>query len=327
MSVDRSHHTAHGFRNIHPYRENGLLDLLKWRWERSRKEIPGPEAYDFALAPNDPAFLRANREQRTLTWIGHATLLLQLDGKNILTDPQFSHRASPVQWAGPTRVVPPGLSMQDLPPIDIVLISHDHYDALDKDSILALHRRPAGARTRFYVPLGLKLWFEALSIRQVIEMDWWDVHHDDGAAVVAVPAQHWSKRGLFGRNTSLWAGWIVQLNGFRFFFAGDSGYAPHFKEIGRRYGPIDLAALPIGAYEPRWFMAADHMTPEEAVQVHRDVGARKSVAIHWGTFILTDEPLDEPPRRLAQARKAQGLADKEFAVLRHGETLSLDRQP
>lgn len=321
---DASHHTRSGFMNPHLTEQPGLLDFLKWRWERLGKGVPGRDDYHFPLAKNDPALLGSNREKTTLTWIGHATILLQVGGVNVLTDPHFSRRASPVQWAGPERVVPPGISLTDLPPIHAVVISHDHYDSLDTGTIRALHDREGGADTLFIVPLGLKKWFEELGVRNVVEMDWWERLERSGLAVTAVPVQHWGKRSPFSRNENLWAGWVVQAGDFRFFFAGDSGYCPHFKEIGEKLGPFDLAAIPIGAYEPRWFMKAHHMSPEEAVQVHLDVRSRKSVAIHWGTFILTDEPLDEPPRRLSRALDAKGIARDSFVVLRHGETMMLD---
>ena len=162
--ITKPHHTPGGFRNVHAYKEKGFFDFIKWRWERTWKDIPGPDAYDFPLAKNDPEFLKANQTQTTLTWVGHATVLLQVAGKNILTDPLFSERASPVQWAGPNRVAPLGLPLEDLPPIDMVVISHDHYDALDKPTINKLHQRPGGEHTTFFVPLGLKDWFNKRGI-------------------------------------------------------------------------------------------------------------------------------------------------------------------
>ncbi|MEW6671267.1 MAG: MBL fold metallo-hydrolase [Thermodesulfobacteriota bacterium] len=320
----KPHHTPDGFRNLYDYERHGFADFMKWRWQRLWQNRPEPESYEFPLAQNDPAALRSNTDKTTLTWIGHATLLFQLEGKNILTDPVFSQRASPVQWAGPKRVVPPGLAFEDLPPIDMVLISHDHYDALDKSTVWALYQRKGGADTLFVVPLGFKGWFDDLGIRKVIELDWWEQHPHKGLIFTAVPVQHWSKRSLFSRNESLWAGWVVRSERFRFFFCGDSGYAPHFKEIGARMGPFDLAAIPIGAYEPRWFMKQHHMNPEEALQVHADIKARKSVGIHWGTFILTDEPLDEPPRKLQNALKEKQNPAPDFTVLKHGETIILN---
>jgi len=322
--ADKPHHTEDGFRNIYTDGRPSFLDFLKWRWNRLWKKIPGAEEYNFPLAHNDPAFLRSNHGKTTLTWIGHATVLLQLEGRNILTDPHFSTRASPVQWIGPKRVVPPGLALEDLPPIDIVIISHDHYDSLDRQSIVKLHERPGGQGTAFFVPLGFKRWFKGLGIEKVVELDWWDHHEKGGLNIGAVPVHHWSQRDLFSRNKTLWAGWVVQSSNFRFFFCGDSGYTPIFKEIGQRLGPFDLSAIPIGAYEPRWFMRYHHLSPEEAVQVHLDIGSERSVAIHWGTFMLTDEPLDEPPKRLERAIGEKGLSGEAFLVLKHGETIVLE---
>lgn len=318
---EQAHHTPEGFRNLYEHSSPEFLDFLKWRWRRLYKNIPPPEAYDLPVARNDPAFLKANQDKTTLTWIGHATVLLQLHGKNILTDPHFSERASPVQWAGPKRVVPPGLSMAALPRIDMVVISHDHYDSLDKPSIMALYNRTGGDRTVFFVPLGLKAWFEDLGIKRVHEMDWWEKQPYQDLEVIAVPARHWSKRRPFERNKTLWGGWIIRSPEFSFFFCGDTGYSRVFKEIGDRFGPMDLSAIPIGAYAPRPFMQSHHVTPEEAVQIHLDVRSKKSVAIHWGTFILTDEPLDEPPKRLQRALAKKGLSRNAFWVLQHGQTV------
>jgi L-ascorbate metabolism protein UlaG (beta-lactamase superfamily) len=297
----KPHHTKDGFRNVYIADESRFSDFLKWRWNRMGKDIPGREDYDFPLAKNDPAFLRSNKEKVSLTWIGHATVLLQMKGKNILTDPHFSKRASPVQWAGPERVIPPGIPLQELPPIHMVVISHDHYDSLDEQTIAQLHQRDGGEKTLFLVP-----------------------HTEADLKITAVPLQHWSQRGLLSRDRTLWAGWVIQATDFRFFFAGDTGYAPHFKEIGHKLGPFDLSAIPIGAYEPRWFMRNYHINPEEALQIHLDVRSKKSVAIHWGTFILTDEPLDEPPKRLEEARRENGRSEEEFLILRHGEIIVLD---
>jgi len=324
LDSGKPHHTESGFKNLDSSEGGGFIDLLKWQWERFRKGLPPKRVYDFPLAQSDPAYLRSNREKTTITWIGHATVLLQLKGKNILTDPQFSQRASPFQWIGPKRVIQPGLVLRDLPAIDIVVISHDHYDSLDDATIMNLFTRDSGENIIFLVPLGLKKHFRDLGISRVQEMDWWDADNAGGLEFIAVPVKHWSKRLFTARNETLWAGWVIRSKDFSFFFAGDSGYTHLFKEIGQRLGPFDLAAIPIGAYEPRWFMRWFHINPEEAVQVHLDVRSRKSVAIHWGTFVLSDEPLDEPPKRLEQARKAQSLSEEEFVALKHGETIILD---
>ncbi|MBM4328023.1 MAG: MBL fold metallo-hydrolase [Deltaproteobacteria bacterium] len=321
----KSHHTEHGFRNPDARGSSGFISFLKWRWDRLWKPASSPESYRFPLASNDPAFLKSNRSLTTVTWIGHATLLVQLAGKNILTDPLFSDRASPFPWVGPKRAVPPGLPLERLPEIDVVVISHSHYDSLDTATMKKLLERPGGPETLFFVPLGLKSWFQALGVARVIEMDWWEKHRVSGLEIIAVPAHHWSKRGLFDGNKTLWAGWVIRSENFSLFFAGDSGYTPIFREIGRRLGPFDVAAIPIGAYEPRWFMRFHHMNPDEAVQVHRDVAAKMSVGIHWGTFVLSDEPLDEPPMKLAEARAKYGLSEQDFRVLQHGQTIFPER--
>ena len=323
-SVNKPHHTKNGFKNNEMHKRSKFFDFLKWRWQRLWKDSPNKVPVSFPLAKNDPAFLKTNSDRIALTWIGHATLLLQVNGKNILTDPIFSERASPIQWAGPKRVVPPGIAFKSLPTIDFVVISHDHYDSLDKKTIIKLHQREGGDKTVFLVPLGLKDWFIRLGIQKVLDLDWWNEHRQVGLNFIAVPVQHWSKRSIFSRNKTLWAGWVISSDEFRFFFSGDSGYASHFKKIGSAYGPFDVSAIPIGAYEPRWFMKNHHMNPEEALQAHLDLRSRKSVAIHWGTFMLTDEPLEEPPKRLAKALADRGLLKKDFVVLQHGETMILD---
>ncbi|MDM8515714.1 MBL fold metallo-hydrolase [Desulfobacterales bacterium HSG16] len=277
----------------------------------------------FVPGKNNPAFLKEpDRGKKTITWIGHSTLLIQIQGINILTDPIFSKRASPFQWAGPERVAEPGVEFQDLPEIDVVLISHDHYDHLDKNTIKKLRQRKNGHKTLFLVPLGLKKWFQRAGVKNVQELDWWDTYITDDVVFHAIPVQHWSKRGLFARNNTLWAGWIVKAFDFSFLFAGDTGYSPTFVEIGRRFGPFDLAALPIGAYAPRWFMAYQHVNPEEAVQIHLDIKSKKSIAIHWGTFILSDEPLDEPIKKLESAKQTMKINDESFKAVSPGTTLT-----
>jgi L-ascorbate metabolism protein UlaG (beta-lactamase superfamily) len=325
VQLEKPHHTAEGFKNLFENESPSRMDFFKWRWERWKNPVPGPETYHFPLVQNDAGFLQSNRSVNTLTWIGHATVLLQINGVNILTDPQFSERASPVSWAGPRRVVAPGVALEDLPSIDVVVISHDHYDSLDLSTVQQLARREQGEETVFIVPLRLKAWFEDQGINNVIELDWWEEFIVKGITLTAVPAQHWSKRSLFSSNKTLWAGWGIKSPDYNVYFVGDSGYAPHFKLIGERLGPFDLSLMPIGAYEPRWFMGHSHVNPEEAVQAHLDVKAKRSIAIHWGTFILTDEPLDEPPVRLKTAMEQAQLDDEEFVVMKHGESLLLEQ--
>lgn len=322
----KAHHTKSGFKNIYYEDDKGLWEFLKWRWQKMSKEIPGTDDYSFDIDRTHHQLLKGNTQQQTLTWIGHATFLIQFSGLNILTDPQFSERASPVSWAGPKRVVPPALQISDLPDIDAVIISHDHYDSLDTESIVALSKHNHQRALTFIVPLGMKPWFDDLHLNsiKVVELDWSETHTINGVTFTAEPSQHWSKRSLFDTFQRLWASWVIAGNNNKIFFAGDTGYAKHFKDIGEKYGGFDLALLPIGAYEPRWFMKSHHVNPEEAVKIHTDINADYSVAMHWGTFILTDEPLDEPPLKLDEALARHDIQKSEFEVYRHGETRFLD---
>lgn len=323
----KSHHTAYGFQNVYKQFDKSVADIWRWKKEGWAKDLKGPEDYSFPLLKPDIKALHRLSTRPRVTWLGHATLLVQWQGKNILTDPHFSERASPVSWAGPKRAVPPPLTIKELPPIDVIVISHDHYDSLDTESVRQLSKHHPQAR--FFVPLGIGRWLAAKGVpeTQVEEMDWWDERLHRGLTVTATPVQHWCRRSLWDTNENLWAGWAIRDDHFNFFFVGDSGYAPHFKEIGRRLGPFDLAAIPIGAYEPRWFMSFAHMDPGESVQVHRDLKAKHSVAMHWGTFVLTDEPLDEPPQELAKHLRKSQFPPEDFFILKHGETRQLPDLP
>lgn len=308
-----AHHTPSGFRNPHNTDPHGGRELFRflWRWYT---EPWTPVA--FPRQRPDPAALGAAGVSQ-LTWIGHSTFLIQAQGVNVLTDPHLGERASPVGFAGPRRLNPPALDFAGLPPIHAVLISHDHYDHLDLPSV---RRLAADHAPQFFVPLGLKALLEREGIGKITELDWWQAAARPDYTVTAVPVQHFSGRGAFDRNRRLWAGFVLELAGRRLFFAGDTGYSPDFAEIGRRFAPLDVALIPIGAYDPRRFMQPMHVNPEEAVQIHCDVGSRQSYAMHWGTFRLTLEPLDEPPRRLRAALDAAGLVPETFQVLQHGQT-------
>ena len=233
----------------------------------------------------------------------------------------------PIMWStgagarGPTPVdASMTVSVAELPPISHVLISHNHYDHLDEQTIRDLHRR-FGDQLPFYVPTGVADWFRRRGIHNVIELGWWQSQADGDVETFCLPTQHFSGRSATDRNASLWCSWLMDIAGFRFYFAGDTGYASLFRDIGEQFAPIDLALLPIGAYDPRWFMGPVHVAPEEAVRIHHDIGARCSVAMHWGTFVLTSEPMDEPPRRLHQVMAETGMTDDAFRVMEHGETV------
>lgn len=272
--------------------------------------VPRPGAA--ALVAYDRAAMVRNP---SLTWIGHATFLVRMDGATFLTDPMFSSRASPIRFAGPRRLVPPGVPLAALPPVDFVLLSHDHYDHADAASIKAL----AARGTRFVVPLGLAAWVRELG-GDAVELDWWDHVELAGVRVHCVPAQHFSGRSLIGQDRRLWAGWVVVGPTRRFYHAGDTGYSPDFSVIGERLGPVDVAAVPIGAYEPAAMMRFIHVTPEEALRIGLDVGARRIVGMHFGTFDLADEPLSGPPRRFRAEADRLGLGADRAWLLNVGET-------
>jgi len=262
-------------------------------------------AAEHAILGDDPS----------LTWIGHASFLVRMDGATFLTDPMFSRRASPLSFAGPPRLVPPGLALDSLPDVNFALVSHDHYDHLDLPSIRALARRG----TRFVVPRGLGELVRRAG-GEATELGWWERADVGPVTVHCVPARHFSGRTLFDRNRRLWAGFVVEGPTRRFYHAGDTGSFDGFAEIGRRVGPIDLAAMPIGAYLPRRMMAPVHVTPEEALQGALGAGARRIAAMHWGTFDLADEPIDEPPRRFRAEAEKLGLSEDRAWVMSVGET-------
>jgi N-acyl-phosphatidylethanolamine-hydrolysing phospholipase D len=321
--TNRSHHTPEGFRNLYAQKHPG--GFWKWKRDQWREGLPKKPAggYHFPLLRPDLAYLSANRNDTTMTWVGHATLLLQMKGVNILTDPHFSERASPVDFAGPKRVVAAPLTIDELPPIDIVVLSHNHYDHLDAASVIKLNQRGKG-KTLFLVPLGLKTWFNARKIENVVEMDWWQDRDVLGLNIAFTPMQHWSKRTLTDTNQALWGGWLFSSGGYKFLFLADTGYSKDFQDIFERYGAVDLAAIPIGHYEPRWFMKIQHANPEESVHIMQDLHARQAVGVHWGTFDdLTDESLYDPPKKLAIALKAANVPKEQFWVMQHGETRKL----
>lgn len=325
MTLPPPRHASDGrFRNPWPGGElQRFPGLLRWWWDRTSRGLP-PDPDRSAFRRVTPAFRapRAPNDVLSATWIGHAAVLLQIGGRNVLTDPMFGERASPVGFAGPRRWVPPGIAVGALPPIDAVLLSHNHYDHLHLGSVRELGARWPDAR--WLVPIGLGRTIRRAGVSHVSELEWWEAAAVDGLTITATPAQHFSARGFTDRNRSLWCGFAIATESGRVYFAGDTGYHPEFVRIGERCGPFDLALLPIGAYQPRWFMRPVHMNPEEAVQAFIDVGGTEGGvmgAMHWGTFKLTDEPMDEPPRRARAAWAAADLPERRLWVPRHGETL------
>ena len=305
------------FFNPRGHVNHGWSDVLKWR--RTSKPTPWPRWVEVTPQPPPPA---PRGDGLTATWINHATFLLQTAHGAVLTDPVFSRRVGPLGWAGPPRTHTPGVRFEALPHIAVVLLSHDHYDHCD----LATLRRLARAHDPLLItPLGNGRLARRAGLKRVVELDWWQTHEvTPGCTVTATPARHWSNRLSGPRNGRLWGGFFLRAGGRTAHFAGDTGYDEMmFREIREKLGAPQLALLPIGAYEPRWFMSAYHCHPAEAVQIHRELGAQLSVAMHWGCWQLTDEGRGEPPQALAAARAAAGLAKDAFRVLMPGESVEI----
>ena len=327
------HHLPDGrFRN--PWPEAAGDDAVRARFREVAREWatkrlpPHPRPDMLPTARADLARPSAPEGELRVTWVGHATHYIQLPGLNLLTDPMWSRRASPVRWLGTPRFVAATPALADLPSVDAVLLSHDHYDHLDRPTVRALARR-FGPDLPWVVPLGYRAWLGRAGFRHVIELDWWEEHALPGGRfrVVATPARHWTRRTPWSTNRRLWCSFAIVPtvgSGPRTYFGGDSAYATCFREIGARYGPFDASILPIGAYEPRWFMGSSHVNPEESVQIYEDLGRRGAfVPSHWGTFRLTFEDPLEPPGRLRRAWAARGLPPDLLHVPRHGETVAL----
>ena len=300
--------------------ERSFLDVLKWKL--TSRAARWPKTVPISPAPLPPV----TSAGITATWIGHATFLLRTSTTNILIDPVFSERVSPLSWIGPRRVHPPGIALRDLPRIDLVLLSHDHYDHCDAPTLRFLAREH---RPRVIAPLGHRALLAPLGLDDVVELDWWQTHATcadaaDPVDVTLTPSRHWCRRQMGDTNTRLWGGFMIHAGGRQVYFLGDSGYdTVLFREIGQRVGPPDLALIPIGAYAPRWFMRSAHMDPSEAVQVHREIGSKLSIAMHWGTFQLTDEAREEPVAKLVVARDDAGIDPRQFRILAPGETVAI----
>lgn len=289
----------------------GLLDVFRWKW--TSRPQPSPRVIEDVEQTVPPA--RVETGDPRITLVNHSTVLIQQRGFNILTDPIWSERASPVAWAGPPRRRKPGIAFENLPAIDAVLISHNHYDHLD---LPTLHRLAGHGTATFVVPKGVARLFHSEKIGPLHELDWGESAALPGHTIHSVPAFHFSARGLLDRNRTLWCGYMIECPGQLLYFAGDTAFGPHFAQIREKFGSPRLALLPIGAYEPRWFMSAVHMAPEEAVKAHQILAAPTSIAIHHGTFQLTDESLDAPSQRL----RAIAPGDS-FVVLNNGQSLTL----
>ena len=323
-----AHRAPNGsFRNPWPDSEpHGFRDLLRWMAERRTQPRAATPPYgSFPTARPAIVYPRAGLTDFAATWISHSTVLLQFGGSNVLTDPVFSRRASPLQWLGPRRIMDPGLPIAELPPLDIVLLSHNHYDHLDRPAVKRIARtNPA---TTWIVPPGLARYIRRWGVSEIVELDWGEETMVNAVRITATPARHFSGRSFRDRNRSLWCGFALEMGGKRAYFAGDTAYHPEFGAIGARHGPFDFVMIPIGAYDPRWFMGNVHVDPEEAVRIYQDLVAPHPgrplplmLGIHWGTFRLTDEAMDEPPRRTARRWHAAGLDEDRLWIARFGET-------
>jgi L-ascorbate metabolism protein UlaG (beta-lactamase superfamily) len=319
-----------GYRFFNPGAKTGrsFRDFL--RWQRTRQRKPWPEWVQNRAQPALPAHLADG--QVALTFINHITFLLQFQGLNVLTDPVYSQRVSPFRELGPKRVRDPGLAFEALPPIHLVLVTHNHYDHLDIETLLRLEQAHS---PRFVTSLRNRAFLQQFGIRAADDLDWWqsievpganDLPSASTAKVTLTPAQHWSSRRPRNRNRTLWGGFVVSASGRQVYFAGDTGYGGHFRDVRERFGRVDVALLPIGAYEPRWFMRDQHMNPEDAVRAHLDLDPKVSVGTHFGCFQLTDEGIDDPPLELAAARERHGVLPAAFQVLETGETRVFEGQ-
>ena len=316
MSDDTIRPVREGGRFFYPAPERRQSPLAALRWAVTRKPAKWPKRLENP-APS-PVLERVAGEALRLTLVNHATVLVQGGGLNVLTDPVWSRRTSPFRFAGPARRRDPGIGFDALPPIDAVVLSHNHYDHLDVATLARLRERHA---PRFLAPLGNAALLGRAGIEDAVELDWWDAAPlGHGVDATLVPARHWSSRGLGDDNRALWGGYVLDLPGGALYFAGDTGYGDgrHFAAARERLGPFRAALLPIGAYEPRWFMRPQHMNPAEAVRAFADLGAGHALAIHHGTWQLTDETHDAPGLALAEALGAAGIDPARFRALGNG---------
>jgi L-ascorbate metabolism protein UlaG (beta-lactamase superfamily) len=307
-----AHFNGKRFNNLFPFEAPGLLDVL--RWKLTTPHGKWPDRIEFPAAPAPPARVT---EGVRITFINHATVLLQLGGLNVLTDPVFSERIGPLGrfGIGAMRHKAPGLTLEQLPRIDVVLVSHNHYDHLDVPSLERLTVRDAPT---ILTGLGNASLLERSHITGAVELDLWESRKHGNVTCTLTPVQHWSSRSATDRFRSLWGGFYVQSGTTRIYFAGDTGYGPHFEATVERLGAPDIALLPIGAYEPRWFMRAQHMDPDEAVLAHRALAARTSIATHFGCFDLASDGMSAPPEALKRAMAKHRVPEGEFLLLEHG---------
>jgi len=324
------HHTENGFKNLYIVDpDKNFFSFMRMRWFGAHEWANAEDyAEQIPWQKLDLAAVQEPAEAPQISWLRHSTFLIQYQGVNILTDPVFCDRTSPFSFAGPKRYTRHVVDYSELPEIDYVVISHNHYDHLDREATEILQQQQR--QPQYYVPLGIRDWLlqdnESIQPENVIEMDWGEQAAHGSVAVAAYPSQHWSARSLFDRFETLWASWRLQVDDFSLWFAGDTGYNERlFSELGQTMPRVDLALIPIGAYAPRDIMKWYHLNPEEAVLVHQHLQPKHSIGMHWGTYSLTAEKPTEPPQRLNQALEAAGLSSEDFSVMDLGETRLLPK--
>lgn len=308
------HFDGRQFYNPDNMKAKGLREVVQWMLKRERgvwKENNHQDSFGPPAVPSISDRIR-------ITFVNHTTFLIQVNGVNILTDPVWSERVSPFSWIGPRRMRPPGLKFEELPKIDVVLLTHNHYDHLDIGTVKRLY---AVHQPRFITPLGVGAYLTDNKVGNVTDIDWWNVLTlQNNLRIQSVPAQHFSGRGFRDRDATLWCGYVLTTAHGKIYFAGDTGYHPEtFKTIGNQCGPFRLSLLPIGAYKPAWFMSPIHCSPEEAVLIHRDVNAQQSIATHFGTFPLADDSQHDPLEDLKHALVCNHLDPQSFLILQEGE--------
>lgn len=311
------HFDGKRFKNYSGAKAHGFFQVIKWMLNRKQGPWKALNKVTSTTKPHE----QANAPR--ITFINHSTLLIQTEGINLLTDPVYSRRASPFTWVGPKRMREPGIAFEDLPTIHFVLISHNHYDHLDKETVLKLYKQFDPV---FITPLGVDKFFNVLGIKSAEALDWGQKRQlNADVEVIAVPAQHFSGRGMFDRDATLWNGYILKRKKGNIYFAGDSGYDQDiFRQIGKEFAPVKLAMIPIGAYKPRWFMAPVHTSPSDAVKAHQDLNAAQTIATHFGTFPLGDDGETEPIEDLKKTVEAEDIPEGRVQVLNEGDVLQLE---
>ncbi len=311
-----NHFDGEIFHNLNePKMKKSIIDFIKWRFFSKRAKWPEW----IEIKQQKPPFNRTKEGQASITFINHATTLIQMDGINILTDPIYSEHAAPFSFTGPKRVKDPGINFNDLPKIDLILISHNHYDSFDIDTLRKLKERD---NPQILLGIGNRYYLDNNMRQNTKEMDWDDNYNFKNLHLIFLPAKHWSRRHIDDTNKSLWGSFAI-IGSKKIYFAGDSGYANHFKDIQKRFGEFDFSLIPIGAYEPRWFMKNVHINPEEAVKAHKDLNSKKSMGIHFGVFQLTNEAIDKPLIDLDKALIKHNIQKKDFFTLKEGESYQI----